>query len=643
MLKVNAPCLSTLAAWSCSFLFLLTPCEALPVASEEETEPAGATPTAAPTELSDDARLNGATEPERAEAFLKYSASTRSSAPLYPKAAMCKYVARLILKTDTDYALRQIDQAVTTVKDKAQAALSKNQQDTHALDPFDKHALVHTWILCRDQIPAATTEKIRGYVALWHHRVWKGYGAMNYRLMEDGSGFISAEQWPDLVDADGLSATQIKAITRERLFGYFTDIVHHNFGEYEAPTYEGIDLAAIKMLADNAEDPEMKKRASMTLDWMLLNLACSWNQGYNTASCGRAKYWVSTDTSPDELDSTAAIGWLYFGGNRPVRGRGMDDALSIWMACPGTYQPPEIVVQIARDRSAPVTHHGTVLLGHNQVRLTVFHSLSYSLASQSEFLSSPNDGLYKETRRQMLKWISDKPSSTFCPLQENPRRPYLLKEHAANAWGYGENPFEQTLQDDTTLIGIYAVPLDYPYYKLYAPFSQSGSIVKRTEKEGWVFCHTGSMLFAFRPVKSYTWAMPVQGHDVLWSDERKNGWILETSEITPYAGGGVDAELDRFATAVLTKTKIDATEIDTTNPRLRYTSLAGHDLDLTYRPHGQPYSNQQQINGQPIDYASYPLLGNPWVHQAVNGDLLNLHHGGLSLNYNFKTWTTQTE
>jgi hypothetical protein len=622
---------------------MATPSRAESPVAEEPIESVSPGPVPATSGQSDHARLDGSTEAERAEAFLKYSASTQSSAPLYPKAAMCKYAARLILKIDTGYALKQIDLAVSTTLNKAKTALARNAQDTHALDPFDKHAMVHTWILCRDQIPAATTEKIRQYVSLWHHRVWKGYGAMNYRLMEDGSGFIASEQWPDMIDADGLHAAQIKAITRDRLFSYFTDIVHHNFGEYEAPIYEGIDLAAIKMLADNALDPEMKKRASLTLDWMLLNLACSWNQGYNTASCGRAKYWVSTDTSPDELDSTGAIGWLYFGGKRPVLGRGLDDALSLWLACPGDYQPPEIVVKIAQDRSAPFTHHGSVIFGHDEVRLTIYHSPSYSLASQSEFLSSPTNGLYKETRRQMLKWISDKPSSTFCPLQENPRRPYRMQEHVANAWGYGENPFEQSLQDESTLIGVYAVPDDYPYYKLYVPFSLSGAIVKRIEKDGWVFCHGGSTLFAFRPVKNYTWGKPVQGHDVLLSDYRRNGWILETAELTAYAGGGVDAELARFAAAVQSKTRIDASDIDAAKPRLRYTSLSGHQLDITYRPHGQPYSGQQQIDGQAVDYTKYPLLGNSWVHQAVNGNQLNLHYGALSLDYDFGNWTSHTE
>ena len=63
----------------------------------------------------------------------------------------------------------------------------------------------------------------------------------------------------------------------------------------------------------------------------------------------------------------------------------------------------------------------------------------------------------------MLKWVSDKPSSTFAVCMDNPRRPYNLKENRANAMGYGENPFSQYYQYGPTLLGLYSVPDDYPY------------------------------------------------------------------------------------------------------------------------------------------------------------------------------------
>ena len=343
-------------------------------------------------------------------------------------------------------------------------------------------------------------------------------------------------------------------------------------------------------------------------------------------------------TSPDSLDTTGAIGWLYFGGLRPVDPRYMNPPGSVWFAFPSGYAPPPILTGIATDRTAAFLHRGST--GEN-IRFMIYHTPAYSLASEWEFLPSPADGHYKESRRQMLKWISDKPCSTFIPMQENPRRPYKLSENIANAFGYGENPYAQSLQHEGTLLGITAVPENYPFWKLYAPFTTEGSIIKRMDREGWIFCHGGSVLFAFRYAKPEFWEKhrAKEQCDVLSSPYRKNGWVLETSPLTPFAGGGIDAELDRFAAAILFKPRLDISKIDTANPSLSYLSLSGHQLELTYRNHGEAYTVQHRVDEKPVDYQAYPLFGNPWVSQPLGGDTLSLNHKGERTTYDFKNWT----
>jgi hypothetical protein len=227
------------------------------------------------------------------------------------------------------------------------------------------------------------------------------------------------------------------------------------------------------------------------------------------------------------------------------------------------------------------------------------------------------------------------------PLQDNPRRPYKLDEKKANAFGYGENPFSQSLQHGRTLVGVTAVPEDYPYWRIQVPFSTTGSIVKRIERDGWVCCHAGSMLFAFRLLGPSHWGAhrAKERCDVLVSDTRRTGWVLETTPLEPFAGGGVDAELDRFATSIVERCHVDDSGLDAERPRLVVTALDGHVLDITYRPHGQPYRDQHRIDGVPVDYAAFPLLGNPWVRQKVDGDELVIEHGGESVRYDFRTWT----
>lgn len=582
--------------------------------------------------------INGSNFAERSAAFLRHCAAMKPKRDYYPKEAMAYFVARLLLNTDTNYALAKMDAAAARSLKSAQDRLKKDPKDLNAIDPFDQHALVNGYAICPEKIPAATAEKIKSLMALWRYKEWQGFGSLNYRLMRDGSGFIAAELWPDLKDAGGTDAAGIQAATRARLFVCFETMTRRNLDEYNAPIYFATDLMPVRMLAEFARDAEMRKRATLVLDWMLVNLACSWNQGYYTTTAGRSKYWGSAISSPDGMGATALAGWFYFGARRAVAAES-GAFHAFWMGWPGTYEMPEIIGRIANERAVPFASRESVLsIPKTEVRKYTWHSQSYSLASQWELTPGPTSGLYKETKRQMMKWVSDKPVSTFAVQQENPQRPYKRGETITNAFGYGENPYGQLMQHEGTQIGLYDVPDNFLFWKFYVPFTRSGAIVKRAENSGWIFCHGGSVLFAFKTIKPGAWGKPRENCDVLWSDARRNGWILETSEIGPYAGGGETAELARFASDVLKKSKTDASGLNEKPSRLRYTSITGHTLDLTFTPFGTPYKDQHRIDGMPLDYRAYPLMGNPWVHQDVNGDVLTLKHGELILTYDFKAW-----
>lgn len=592
-------------------------------------------------------RLDGRTAAERGGALVRYVATCKPKPTdeTYPKAAAPVYAARLLLNVDTAYALQKLDAAVSSRIEIAYKKAQGNPLNPPCLDPFDKVALVITYFLGKDKIPRATALKIRDYAALYAHKIWRGYGAMNYRLMMDGAGFLAAEEWPEMVDAEGLNADAIKQATRVRLFGYFDTICRSNFDEYGAPIYLGVDLSAVRMLAEFARDAEMRKRAAFALDAMMVDIACTWNQGLNIGSASRAKYWSSTDTGPENMGSTAAAAWVFLGAPRSISATGTGWIHSFWMATPGRYQVPDLVVKIAQDRAQPFVHRASVpASGKLDVHRMTFHSLNYGLCSQWDHAPDATSAIYKEGRRNMLKWVSEKPSATFAVCMENPARPYRLSENRANALGYGENPFSQYLQHEGTLIGVYAVPATFPYCKLYAPFTTGGAILKRVEKAGWVFCHNGSMLMGFHPVKPYTWGKkPWSNCDLLWCEARTNAWVLETSELKPFAGGGVDAELGRFADAVLAKRRVDAASLDSPQPRLRYTALSGHTLDLTWLPHQAPYTGQSKVDGAAINYKSWPLLTNPWVQQSLDDPVLTINYAGRRLTFDFAKWTRREE
>jgi hypothetical protein len=620
-----------------------------------------AAPPAPPT------RLDGKNPAERGDAMLRYVATIRpdSKNETYPKASAPCYAARLVLNVDTAYAIEQLDRSAVAQIKKANDTLArqaaydaapdkKNLKRPGApLDPFDKAALVNAYFLGKDKIPRQTALKIRDYVALYpDHKELTGYarGAWNYKLMMDAAGFLAAEEWPEIVDRAGQNAEQIKQATKARLFSGFEEITKRNFSEYGATIYLGVNLSAVRMLVEFSRDPEMVKRASFALDAMMLDMACTWNQGYNIGSASRAKYWGSTDTGLENMASTAAAAWIYFGANRSINAASTGWIHSFWMATPGKYRVPEAIVRVANDRAKPFLHRSYIAgMGKADVHRMTWHSNHYSLCSQWDQPGSPTSGLYKESRRHMLKWVSGKASSTFAVCMENPARPYALQENRANHLGYGENGFSQYMQHQGTLLGLYAVPekvkvrnhvFDYPYYKLYAPFPATGSIVKRIESSGWVFCHNGSMLMGFFSIKPCKWGKKWGNHDMLWCEARQNGWILETSELAPYAGGGMDAELKKFADAVLKNTKLDASGIDQAMPSIRYRTLAGVTMDFRWQRHEEPYKNHLKINGSPLVFSREFLHRNPWVQQKVDGPLTIAHSGEETI-WDFGKWTRQ--
>jgi hypothetical protein len=609
-------------------------------------------------------RLDGKTAEERASAMVRFVATVRpaSNAENNPKAADPCYAARLVLNVDTAYALEKLHSAASYQVAKGRDRLARHaayleakdkstvKRPGPALDPFDKAALVNTYFLGKDKIPQATAHKIRDYVALYNdHKALTGYarGAWNYKLMMDASGFLAAEEWPELVDRAGLNATEIKQATKARLFSGFNEITKKNFGEYGATIYLGVNLSAVRMLAEYAQDPDMRNRATLTLDAMMLDIACTWNQGYNVGSASRAKYWGSTDTSLESMSSTAAAAWISFGAPRSISAAGIGYIHSFWMATPGKYKTPDLIVKVANQRSTPFTHRSYVAgMGKANVHRMTWHSQNFSLCSQWDQAGTPTSGLYKESRRHMLKWISNKGSSTFAVCMENPYRPYSLQENRANHMGYGENGFSQYMQHQGTLLGLYSVPtqvkvrnrvFEYPYHKLYAPFPTTGSIVKRMEKSGWVFCHNGSMLMGFFSAKPYKWGKKWGNHDMLWCDARQNGWILETSELKPFAGGGTDAELNRFAEAVISKTKMDLSTIDAPTPSMKYRTLTGRIMEFNWQPHSEPYNAHLKVNNSPVVFSQDLLHQNPMVHQKTGGPLtIQLH--GRRLTYDFENW-----
>lgn len=563
----------------------------------------------------------GATYAERTSTFIRYLAAAKPNNPNFPKEAMPYYAARLQLGVDPEGTRRAIDTMLdATVKART--------------DPFNLHAVMHAYLLKKEAFTPEMREKIKRLAANWNYSKPIGV-SLNYELMRGGGGYLAAQEWPDLKDLSGNDSKKIMALCRGYLMRQFTETCNRNASEYDAPVYYGTDFGPTRMVAEFSKDPELAKAARMTLDFMLIHTGAHWHEGYHISTAGRGKYWGSLNLSPHSSAPTNGMAFLLYGSRQPFNLASAPQAY--WLAHPGKALDSDFLgrwqASLPEERTVLANHiwpsHGEI------VRKVAWFTKGYGLASQREDESPFSSFLFKECRRTMLKWESPKPASTFTLLQENRRRP---NEKIANAFAYGESPYCQTMQHEGTLIGVYDVPNDYGFWISRAPFTTTGAIVLRKEQNGWVLCHGGSMLFAFRFTEPSKWDKPNTREklDLLRCDAKRGAWILETSPLAPFAGGGPEAELKKFGDALISRASVTSTM--TSGPaRVVFKTLKGQTLDLTWKPLPDKLKDQCKLNGKPLDYSAFPLLQTTNTLQPTAGPI-TLTVGGKSRTWDFKSW-----
>lgn len=566
-------------------------------------------------------RIEGKTYAERSASVIRYFASAESRTPMFPKDAMPFYAARLEVGADVPGTLKRID-AMLDATLKAR------------LDPFNLHACMHAYFRHKEKFPAAMRDKIKRYAGMFNYSRPAGV-SLNYEMMRSGGGYLAAQEWPDLKDAAGNDAAKIFKNCEGWLWRVWRETPDRNASEYDAPVYYGTDFAPARMLAEYAKDGKFRLAAKMTLDFMLIQTGAHWHGGYHISSAGRGKYWGSLNLGPDAAAPTNGMAFLFYGSWRPFNIASAPQ--TYWLAHAGSALSPEVLsvwqASLPEERTVLATH---IWPSHNAiVHKYAWFTKGYGLASQREDGTTFSSFLFKECRRTMMKWHSPHGASTFTVIQENRRRP---QEKIRNAFAYGENPYTQVFQVRGTMLGVHDVPEEYGFWTTRAPFTTSGAIVKRVERDGWVMAHGGSMLFAFRFTQAAKWDKPDTRERLeLWRcDARRGGWILETAPVAKFAGGTVDEELARFGEAVLKCRVHDRT--GESPPRLAFTNLEGVTLDLTWKNLAVPVGEACRVNGKAADFSKFSLLRTHHVVQPNGGPLTLTMPDGKTVTYDFKNW-----
>jgi hypothetical protein len=484
------------------------------------------------------------------------------------------------------------------------------------------------------------------------------------------AGLLAAQEWTDFTDLNNKTAAQITAYNRPRIINTLNNIYHNNCKEMDAFVYLPTDMMYIRMLAEFSTDEEIRQRSYVVYQQMIAAMVGAWNQGLYVANPPRSKGWnqlVAGQFAPNSRIS--ALAWLFFGNpgnsflmtNQHLSDGDNYAVFCFWIAYVRNISPLQAILDAEKRKTFPyeyksyiddktVDRNNNIAQNWKYYKYT-YQSRNFGMATQTEIPYNLGNAVstyaYKEIKRTYLAWQNDETNQRFFTVcQDNPERPTDAVN--ANGIAYGENPYHRVLQYKNAAVGITNVPTTYlnnNRYQLYVPFTRLG-IKLRIISDDWVFCHTGSMMFAFRTIEPFsvlTSRMPynVPNCDLLMFTDmttHKGSWILQATEITDdLKGDSREEELDKFKAKLLTNSRIETLNYESAVPRIRYTSMDGDVLDLTYFPPTSAYTNQYKINGTDQTLGDGNLYNSPYVRQADKSDdvyIYNTDEQPVILNWN---------
>ncbi|MFO1491123.1 MAG: hypothetical protein U1F87_09475 [Kiritimatiellia bacterium] len=141
---------------------------------------------------------------------------------------------------------------------------------------------------------------------------------------------------------------------------------------------------------------------------MMIDIACTWNQGLNAGPAARQVLGVDRHRLGGHgVDRDRGMDFLR--GPWSIAARGTGWIHSFWMAAPGRYQVPDLFVKVANDRAKPFVYRGAIpAMGKDSIRRLVYHSPGYTLSSQRD--GAPGPAAARSTRRRGATCSSGSPT-----------------------------------------------------------------------------------------------------------------------------------------------------------------------------------------------------------------------------------------
>ncbi|MDJ0727762.1 MAG: hypothetical protein QNJ38_21890 [Prochloraceae cyanobacterium] len=506
----------------------------------------------------------------------------------------------------------------TGATDKARAAIDLAHQTPSNDDSFYYWGLIDSYLRWNNLYTEA--QKATAKQLLVDATTYNSGKTQNQKLMLATARYLASEEFPDLVFASDYSLKDPTG--KNKILTMMSQFVSQGMVEHDSPTYHAMYLGAFRTLAEFAKDAEVKQKAAIVFEWLLINPSGEWLDGHWAASSLRKFPYVHRQ---NQYGAGQYALWLFFGGAEPAKFL-IDAAYAVQHAV-SDYRVPEIIEDIATDRQHSYLHRAYDRWGgktNDQFYKTTYMNGNGAIYSQFEELGDPL-GWSDQGHRWGIVWTDSTQDSILWVTHPK-------KGPSADKKTRGITDYEQVLQHNKTIVGVYNIPANDPYKYVIGKTPQGFIDYIDRSEQGEIYLDYGNIAIA---LSLFTIAPDGKkiGFDWTALDTEFVGprsipqGELKVGLVATVAFQGEYTNLTEFANAVNFEQNINYTQILDADPRLQYTDREGNLLDIQFDRH-------LKVNNLDLNPQSWPLMENPWTTQPQNGNL-QLKYGSREREYLF--------
>ncbi len=472
---------------------------------------------------------------------------------------------------------------------------------------------------------------------------WKTYtpyrgDTENHWLQYHAMLFLASEQWPNLPGSEwynGRSSKVNMEDAKNYLLSWFKITTSIGSGEFDSPDYFPEYLNPLLLLAQYSKDHEMKQMATMLVDYYLANFATESLQGQFVG--GFSRIYEPAVYEPSHANSNA-YAYLYFDQGHAIHNGW------VTIAALSNYRPPEIIWDIAHDRSKPYVNTSI-----NRVRYNIRYGkertpkvFKYDYISHDYALSSIQGGFLQPIQQHtwglffthgfpyttvfsIEPYWSGLELGTFFPEETETMIASVTSSKGTynkpNKWT-GSSPFERTFQHKNTLIVLYDIApgTNTEYIDGFFPKTLDTLM---TDWHGWIVGKAGTAYFGWYPLQPHKW-MDKGFYTELRSYHPQNGLVLEARD---------KSQVGSFAHFLnLLKGHIPQADLNPKHVSATYRTLDGTVMHFVF-------PNVRELNGKQINMMDYRFYKGPFLNSAYRSQIETITCHGLKMVLNFKKLT----